>query len=245
MMVTYRFPTSDPSSITHRAVICRFVFAVVLSFDGVVGTLVAAGQSGDQIDTYRQFALEHRGDAKAGEQLFQADKNLVCATCHNITGVEKNGPNLDGIADKYPRRDLIEHVLKPSLAIKPGYEQSIVSTNGLTIIGRVSRNQKSMVKVTVADGRTIDVLREDIDEIRESAISMMPDNVALTISPQQFSDLIAYLETLHSKVITGFRGRNQPVEVPRIKQPIQFTMIHAAEMKFANPVWCSDFPGAA
>src|SRR6185369_8573471 len=149
----------------------------------------SAPPSADQVDAYRQFALAHPGDAKAGEQLFRTDKKLLCATCHNITGVEKNGPNLDGIADKFKKPDLIEHVLKPSLAIKPGYEQTIVSTNGRTIIGRISRNQKAMIKVTQADGVTLDVMREDIDDIRESAISMMPDNVALTISPEQFADL--------------------------------------------------------
>src|SRR5215831_19528996 len=63
------------------------------------------------IDTYRQFALDHPGDAKLGEQLFLKDKKLVCANCHRITGAEKAGPNLDGIADKYPRRELIEQIL--------------------------------------------------------------------------------------------------------------------------------------
>ena len=229
--------------IMHRPYIRSSVLAATFFVSWFACPVVGAAQPLEQIEAYRQFAMEHPGDAKAGEQLFRTEKQLACATCHNITGVEKNGPNLDGIADKFRRHDLIEHILKPSLAIKPGYEQTIVTTNGRTLIGRISRNQKAMIKVTQADGRTIDVMREDIEEMRESSISMMPDNVALTISQQQFADLIAYLETLHLKVITGFIGRNEPVDVPRIKQPIGFTMIHSPELKFSNPVWCSALDG--
>jgi putative heme-binding domain-containing protein len=177
--------------------------------------------------------------------LFRTDKKLLCANCHRITGAEKSGPNLDGIADKYRRPDLVEHILKPSLSIKPGYEQStVVTKDGRTIVGRISRMQKSNVRVMNAEGREIDVVGENIEEIQASSVSLMPDNVALVISPQQFADVVAYLETLHSKVTTGFRGLNEPVEVPRIKRPIRFVKIHADEMKFANPVWCSEFPGA-
>jgi cytochrome c553 len=75
----------------------------------------------ERIDGYRQFALEHAGDATAGEQLFLRHDSLACTNCHRVTGAELSGPNLDGIGDKYTRRELIEHILRPSLAIKPGY----------------------------------------------------------------------------------------------------------------------------
>src|SRR5262249_29952726 len=130
------------------------------------------------------------------------------------------------------------------LSIKPGYEQSIVITrDGRSVVGRITRLQKSMVKLINADGKTIDVDGNDVEEIRQSPISLMPDNLVLSISPQQFSDLVSYLETLHFAVITGFRGPDQPVEVARIKQPVHFTPVLPADMKFANPVWCSALPG--
>ncbi len=151
---------------------------------------------------------------------------------------------MDGIADKYPRRELIEQILRPSATIKAGYEQStIVTRDGRTIVGRITRLQKSMVKLIDAAGKTIDVLGPDIEEMHQSTISMMPDNLVLTISREQFSDLVAYLETLHFAVVTGFRGPDQPVEITRIKQPVGFTPIQPAEMKFANPVWCGALAG--
>jgi putative heme-binding domain-containing protein len=215
--------------------------------DASVENVVHAGASDSArtVDTYRQFALDHPGDAKLGEQLFLKDKKLVCANCHRITGAEKAGPNLDGIADKYARRELIEQILRPSLSIKPGYEQTtILLRDGRTLSGRITRAQKSMVKLVDAEGKTIDIQRPDIEEIHESKVSMMPENAVSSISPQQFSDLISYLETLHFAVITGLCGPDDQVKVTRIKEPVRFEPIGPADMKFANPVWCSALPGA-
>jgi len=228
----------------HRASNRSCVLATMFVACWCARPMLSTAQPVAAIETYREFALQNPGDAKLGEQLFRTEKKLACATCHRITGAEKSGPNLDGIADKYSRRELVDHILRPSASIKPGYEQStVITTAGKTFVGRINRAQKSMVKMIDAEAKTIDILRPDIEEIRESSVSLMPDNVALTISPQQFSDLVAYLETLHFAVTTGFRGPGQPVEVTRIKQPLRFTPIHAADMKFANPVWCSALPG--
>jgi putative heme-binding domain-containing protein len=204
-----------------------------------------ASDSPELIETYRAFALKSSGNAKAGEQLFRSEKKLACENCHRITGAEKSGPNLDGIADKYSRRELIEHILRPSASIKPGYEQSTVNLrDGRTVVGRINRGTKSMVRLLNADGKSVDILRADIESIDPAAVSMMPDNVATSVSVEQFADLIAYLETLHNAVITGFAGPNQPIEVTRIERPVDFRPIHSADGKFANPVWCGALPGA-
>lgn len=227
-----------------RASICSFVLAAMFFVCWFVDSIVATAEPLEQIDAYRQFALKHPGNAKAGEQLFLTEKKLACANCHRITGAEKSGPNLDGIADKYSRPELIEHILRPSAFVKPGYEQATVTTrDGRTIVGRINRSAKSAVRLLDAESKTIDVLRSEIEEIHASAVSMMPDNLAFAVSPQQFADLIAYLETLHYAVITGFRGPKQPVEVTRIARPVHLHPIHSPDMKFANPVWCGALPG--
>lgn len=237
-------PPAGLLSMTHTAIRGLALGMLPYLFVSLVCQFIAAAEPPVQIEAYRQYALDHPGSAKIGEQLFLTEKNLACASCHNITGAEKSGPNLDGVADKFSKPELIENILRPSLTIKPGYEQStIVTQDGLTIVGRISRAQKSMVRIVDAQGKTIDVLRPDIEEIHESTVSMMPENVALSISPEQFSDLVAYLETLHLKDITGYRGVDQQVVVKRIKQPVSFRPILPDNMKFANPVWCSALPG--
>ena len=86
---------------------CRTLLPAIV----FIGSLLAPFTSADigeaepfeQIETYRQFAMDHPGDATLGERLFASNKQLVCENCHRITGAEKSGPNLDGIADKYSR----------------------------------------------------------------------------------------------------------------------------------------------
>ena len=80
------------------------------------------GQERDRRETFRRYALDHPGSAPAGMRLFKNDPKLVCTNCHRITGQEMSGPNLDGIADKYSRSELIEHIFEPSRSIQPGYE---------------------------------------------------------------------------------------------------------------------------
>jgi len=59
------------------------------------------------------------------------------------------------------------------------------------------------------------VLYEDIESLRNSEVSLMPDNLASTLTTQEFTDLVAYLETLRSgsndKFGAGIRG---PIQVP-------------------------------
>src|SRR5688500_8646857 len=55
----------------------------------------------DQLDekaTYIRHAIEHDGNVERGKQLFRTHGKLLCTDCHNISGFEKSGPNLDGVA---------------------------------------------------------------------------------------------------------------------------------------------------
>jgi putative heme-binding domain-containing protein len=196
--------------------------------------------------SYRDYGLAHPGDAQAGEKLFRDHANLACANCHAVTGEEKSGPNLDGIADKYGREDLIRHILEPSAFIQPGYEQvSIVTTDGKIITGRIRLVTKLIYRLWDAQGKRIDVSKSDIEEIHAATKSMMPDDVATAISPDEFADLIAFLSTLRSGVLTGFAGPEEPVEIHKLPQPVILKPVHPPELKFTNPVWCGAIPGAA
>ncbi|HEX2473199.1 MAG TPA: hypothetical protein VHK01_00550, partial [Lacipirellulaceae bacterium] len=55
--------------------------------------MAVEGREGER-STYLRYAMEHDGDAEKGAQLFQSHAKLLCADCHNVTGLEKSGPNL-------------------------------------------------------------------------------------------------------------------------------------------------------
>ena len=100
---------------------------------------------------------------------------------------------------KYPRDELIASVLFPSAKISSGYEPSTAGAGGRP---RSHRNRPQR------DGR----LGRDpgrrcqndpdgqgrVDERKRSDVSLMPNGLAQGLSPQDFADLIAYLETLRN-----------------------------------------------
>jgi len=64
--------------------------------------------------------------------------------------MEKSGPNLDGIADKYTPEALARQVLYPSEFIAHGFEQiNILTTDGKVLAGRMERSNQIEVKLVV------------------------------------------------------------------------------------------------
>lgn len=193
---------------------------------------------------YIEHASTNVGDAEAGKRLFEDNKKLACTNCHRITGMEKSGPNLDGIGDKYSRRDLMEQVLNPSSVIQPGYEQAVVVTkDGKTISGRFERATKLFVRILDANGKQTNIKTNDIEQIEYVTTSLMPANVVDTLTKGQFADLIAYLESLRFGVKSGLAAGSKTVPIRRIEVPIEFKALHSTEISFDNPVWCGPLAG--
>jgi cytochrome c2 len=106
--------------VTGRQLLRQSLLAGAFVVASLAGSQNLAAEPIEQVEAYRRFAIENPGNSEAGQKLYASEKKLACENCHRITGAEKSGPNLDGIADKYSRRELIEHILRPSAAIKPG-----------------------------------------------------------------------------------------------------------------------------
>lgn len=200
----------------------------------------------EQREGHRAYAMQHAGDPAAGKVLYEADQKILCTNCHQIIGLEKSGPNLEGIGDRYPREELLRHILEPSAFIKPGYENvTIAMRNGRVLSGRITRASKLEYRIMDVEGKLNRVPIEDVEEMRSQAKSLMPDNVAASISKEQFADLIAYLQTLKTENKNGYAGADQPIEIPRLASPIAFRPIHSSDIRFANPVWCGAIPAVA
>lgn len=205
---------------------------------------LAQGEAAHKRDEYRQYALSHAGDAARGEKLFTSHQQLACANCHSLTGLEKAGPFLDGIADKYPRAELIKHILEPSLFIQPGYELVTIATKqGRVYSGRIRLVNLEEYRLLDAANKLIKIPQADIEERKASLTSMMPDNTVSVITPAEFADLIAYLETLRAAPQKGLLAKDQPIDIPKLPRSIEFHLIHPPEGKFANPVDFKFIPG--
>ncbi len=201
-------------------------------------------QESDPRSEYLQFAIDHTGDAQRGEILFNNQKLTKCLDCHLIYGMEKSGPNLAGVSDKYNSLDLIRQILYPSEQIAPGFEQiTILTKDGKVRTGRVERASRLNTKLIDAQGKEHNIRTNTIEEQQTMPTSLMPDDLQKTLSKEQFADLIAYLETLTLGVTKGLNQSGQHVEIPHINPQVNFVPIHQPDQKFETPIWVAPLPG--
>jgi putative heme-binding domain-containing protein len=146
------------------------------------------------------YAREHAGDSKRGRTLFFDLKGPGCSRCHRARNEGGTiGPDLSDVGGKYERALLIESVLEPSRQIVEGYRPVIVATDrGQVVAGIVKAESAGDLTVVDAEGRQQTIAKSTIEERRTSSTSIMPDGLTVGLSPRDFTDLIAYLESLRS-----------------------------------------------
>src|SRR5262249_28058999 len=134
-----------------------------------------------------------------GKAIF-ASAAAGCATCHRVHGQGGDlGPDLSQVGGKFDRTHLIESVLDPSAEITQGYRSTIITTrSGRILTGLVQSESATAVPLVDAEGKQVVVLRRDIDRRRASKVSLMPAGLADRMTPAEFSDLVAYLESLRT-----------------------------------------------
>jgi putative heme-binding domain-containing protein len=141
--------------------------------------------------------LALKGDPSRGEKLFWSQP-IQCGRCHRIgdRGTVL-GPDLSNIGKRSSREDLLVSLLEPSRRIEPKYASYVVATaNGASFTGLlVSRDDKGMVLRT-SEGREIVLAANDMEEVRPSRTSMMPDGQLAELTAQEAADLVAYLASL-------------------------------------------------
>ncbi len=152
------------------------------------------------LEEYSRFAFTHRGDAARGRALFADAKRLVCTRCHRVRGQGGDvGPDLSDIGGKFDRPLLIESMLDPSRQIVEGYRTTTIATKDGRVVTGIARDESPAGLVVVdADGKRHAVGAAEIEVRKSDNTSIMPSGLAAGLSPAEFTDLIAYLETLRS-----------------------------------------------
>ncbi len=138
-----------------------------------------------------------QGDAARGAVLF-FQPHMACSRCHAVgsTMPKGLGPDLAAIGPAVSDEELVTSVLNPSKAIRQGFASIVVrSKDGQTRTGLlVERNSEKLVLRDVASGDLVNLPSNQIDEVRENQLSIMPTGQMNQLaSRQQFLDLIRYL----------------------------------------------------
>jgi putative membrane-bound dehydrogenase-like protein len=154
--------------------------------------LFGASGAGPARDVVAAFApaLEKPGDATRGASVF----DRYCATCHRL-GARGHavGPDLAATQFADPA-SLLTHILDPNRYVAPRDVQYIVSDKtGRIYTGLIASETAASLTLRRAEGAEDTILRSQVDELRSTGKSLMPEDFATRLTPSEAADLIAYL----------------------------------------------------
>jgi len=122
--------------------------------------------------------------------------NRTCVACHRMYDSGGDvGPDLTG-SDRANADYILENVLDPSAAVSRDYTlTNLATTDGRLIAGIVREQNNASLMIQTANERIV-VPREDIEALKPSTASMMPEGQLETLSNQEIRDLFAYLASI-------------------------------------------------
>jgi putative heme-binding domain-containing protein len=119
----------------------------------------------------------------------------MCGQCHKLLGEGGDvGPDLTG-SDRANPDYILENVLDPSASVGKDYTLTTVATVDGRLIAGIIREQTPAGLVIQTASERITVPREDVEAIKPSNASMMPEGQLDPLTPQEIRDLFAYLAT--------------------------------------------------
>ena len=133
------------------------------------------------------------GDTRRGQLVYQ---QASCANCHVYHGQGQAGigPDLQGLAQRFSQREIIESVIHPSLVISDRYRSQMIELeDGRVLAGIVSPLADGKVAVIDSQANRTELAKIDIVELRKSAVSIMPSGLLDKLDAQQVVDLMTYL----------------------------------------------------
>jgi putative heme-binding domain-containing protein len=114
--------------------------------------------------------------------------------CHAVQGIGHTvGPDLASVASR--RTDLlIADIIDPSQQVAPDFINYLVTTkDGRVLSGVIAAETTESVTLRREEGQQDTIHRSNIEELRASGKSIMPDGLEEKITPDQLADLLEFL----------------------------------------------------
>lgn len=142
------------------------------------------------VDEY-QPALTLPASAAAGAKVF----DRVCARCHRVDGKGHDaGPDITDVRNR-SRSAILYDILDPNAKVEPQFTAYTVITNdGRTMSGLMASDSTEAIVLKMAEGKQQTIGRSEIDEIRASIVSLMPEGIEKDVNLQNMADLLEYLK---------------------------------------------------
>ncbi len=143
---------------------------------------------------------EVRGILPEGDKGLAARGALVfkesCATCHRFFGQgEQIGPELTQ-SERGNLDFLLTSLVDPSALVRKEYQaRTVVTTDGRTLTGLVlDENDKTLTLIDAKRQKTVIAVR-DVEAIKPSEVSLMPEGLLDALKEEQVRDLFKYLQS--------------------------------------------------
>ena len=131
------------------------------------------------------------GSIERGKPLFVKH----CGTCHRLFEEgNRIGPDLTS-ENRADRAALLANTVDPGSVVKRDYLAYVVTTTAGQVLTGLLADQDA-ASVTLLDAKNMQhrIARSDIESLNASPLSLMPDGVLEKLTPQELSDLFAYLQ---------------------------------------------------
>ncbi len=136
-------------------------------------------------------ALTLSGSAADGAKVFQR----VCARCHRLDGSGHNaGPDITDMRNR-SRSAILFDILDPNAKVDPQFTAyTVVTVDARAFSGLLASDSVEAIVLKMAEGKQQTIGRGEIDEIRASSISLMPEGIEKDVTVQNMADLLEYLK---------------------------------------------------
>ena len=150
----------------------------------------------EEADPLARWRLcESGGDPDKGRIVFETSLEANCTDCHSLRGHGGNGaPELDGVASRLNREQLLASLIRPSSRIATGYGEVTITLDDSTSHHGILRQRDDSILLLSTPLGPRRLPAAAVQSI-SPPVSPMP-SMSTLLTPREVRDLLAWLETL-------------------------------------------------
>jgi putative heme-binding domain-containing protein len=121
-----------------------------------------------------------------------------CLDCHKLGDQGQGlGPDLTTVSSRFRPSEIMESIAEPSKVISDQYKSlQVATTDGKVLVGMPTAGEPDKLVLLLSDGTKLTIPKSEIDEQKESNISVMPEGLVNALSLQEIVDMLALFDSM-------------------------------------------------